>query len=38
MLWDFKDLDSRPGNINGIYAYYYPNATDSASHKTPLHT
>jgi len=38
MLWDFKDYDARPGNVNGIYAYFYPNAKDSASHKTPAHT
>ncbi len=38
LVWNFQSADTRPGSVNGIYAYYYPNPADSASQKTPSHT
>lgn len=38
LVWNFQSADTRPGNVNGIYAYYYPNPMDSGSKKTPLHS
>ena len=38
MLWDFKEADTRPSTIGGIYAYIYPSASDPKSHRTPAHT
>jgi hypothetical protein len=38
MLWDFQETDTRPSTIGGIYAYIYPSANDSTSHRTDAHT
>lgn len=38
LVWNFQSADTRPGSVNGIYAYYYPNPLDSGSKKTPAHT
>ncbi len=38
LVWNFRSADTRPGSVNGIYAYVYPNPADSGSKKTPAHS